>query len=86
MRKTFTCPKCAHGEILFFPQVADRDDEDSVRPLSIFVRHFDWKEDMEAGKLQAYVCGSCGFTELYTVDPHKIPIPKIPGAKVLRKK
>jgi len=86
MRKTFTCPKCANTEILFFPWIADRDDQDSVRPLSIFVRHFDWKDDLESGKLQAYVCSACGYTELYTTDPAKIPMAKIPGAKVLRKK
>jgi len=83
MRKTHLCPKCGHNEILFIPTIADRDDRDVVRPLSIHVQHFDWKEDAEMGKLQAYVCHACGFTELYTAEPAQIPIKKIPGAKVL---
>jgi predicted nucleic-acid-binding Zn-ribbon protein len=83
MRKTHLCPKCGHNEILFVPQVADRDDKDSIRPLALHVVHYDWKDDTEAGTLQAYVCRSCGFTELYTGDPAQLPVDKIAGAKIL---
>jgi len=65
MRSSHVCPKCQHREILFVPQVADRDDQDMVRPLVLHVKHLDWK-DVEVGTLQAYVCRGCGFTELYT--------------------
>lgn len=83
MRKSHICPKCGHNEILFLPQLADRDDKDVVRPLVVHVVHYDWKDDMEVGRLQAYVCRSCSYTELYTSEPAQIPINKIPGAKLL---
>jgi predicted nucleic-acid-binding Zn-ribbon protein len=83
MRTNHTCPKCGHGEILFMPQIADRDDRDQVRPLTLHVHHYDWK-DVEMGALQAYVCRKCGYTELYTQNAGALPVDKIPGAKVLK--
>ena len=85
MRTSNTCPKCGHGEVLFVPRLADRDDRDCVRPLVLHVQHYDWKDD-EMGTLQAYVCRSCGYTELYTAQASAIPVDKIPGAQVLRAK
>jgi ADP-ribose pyrophosphatase YjhB (NUDIX family)/predicted nucleic-acid-binding Zn-ribbon protein len=83
MRSTHVCPKCQNTEILFLPQLADRDDENQVRPLVAHVVHFDWREDIEVGKIQAYVCLACGYTELYTNEVGKIPWQKVPGARVL---
>jgi predicted nucleic-acid-binding Zn-ribbon protein len=83
MRTQLICPKCGHDKILFVPQLADRDDKDVVRPLVVHVVHFDWKDDHEMGKLQAYVCRACGYTELYTHGAKDIPLDKIPGAKIL---
>ena len=83
MRTSQICPKCGHNEIIFLPQLADRDDKDAVRPLVAHVVHFDWRDDVEVGKLQAYVCRSCGFTELHASDAQQIPVDKIPGAKLL---
>jgi predicted nucleic-acid-binding Zn-ribbon protein len=83
MKKSLICPKCGNNEILFFPELADRDDRDVVRPLVVHVTHFSWKDDVEMGKLQAYVCKACSFTELYTNDADKLPLEKIPGAKLL---
>ncbi len=85
MRSSHTCPKCGHGEILFVPRVADRDDHDKVRPLVLHVTHLDWK-DIEVGALQAYVCRKCGFTELYTAGADSLVPERIPGAVVLRAK
>ena len=85
MRDIHECPKCKHGEIAFLPQLADRDDDDVVRPLVVHVVHLDYK-DLEMGTLQAYICRACGYTELYTKDAKSLPIDKIPGAKILRKK
>ena len=85
MRTAHVCPKCGHGEILFIPQVADRDDRDQVRPLSLHVLHYDWK-DVEMGNLQAYVCRGCGYTELYAQNASALPLDKIPGAKLLKAK
>jgi ribosomal protein L37AE/L43A len=83
MKQDHVCPRCQHGEILFIPRIADRDDRDTVRPLSLHVLHYDWK-DVEMGTLEAYVCRSCGYTELYTHDAAAMPVDKIPGAKVLK--
>jgi len=83
MKTSHVCPKCGHGEILFMPRVADRDDRDNVRPLSLHVMHYDWK-DVEVGTIQAYVCRGCGFTELYTLNAAALPVEKIPDAQVLK--
>ena len=83
MRKSRTCPKCQHQEILFIPQLADRDDDDAVRPFVLHVVHYDWKDDVELGKLQAYICRACSYTELYTADADKLDPEKIPGARIL---
>ena len=83
MKATHICPKCKHEEVLFLPQIADRDDDEQIRPLSAHVVHFDWKDDVEIGKLQAYACLSCGYTELYTNEVPQIPWQKVPGAKLL---
>ena len=85
MRSSHVCPKCQHREILFVPQVADRDDQDMVRPLVLHVKHLDWK-DVEVGALQAYVCRGCGHTELYTENASALPVDRIPGAQLLRAK
>jgi predicted nucleic-acid-binding Zn-ribbon protein len=83
MRTSHVCPKCQHNEIIFLPQIADRDDKDAVRPLVAHVVHYDWRDDVEVGKLQAYVCRGCGYTELYSSDANQIPVNKVPGAKLL---
>ncbi len=36
------------------------------------------------GLIEAYVCRSCGYTELCTRAPRKIPHKKIKGAKLLK--
>ena len=82
--KSGVCAKCQHKEVLFVPQIADRDDEDRIRPLSVHVVHFDWKDDIEDGIVQAYICTKCGYTELYTAQPDKLDIAKIPGAKLIK--
>lgn len=87
MRETHRCPKCKHGEVLFVSQLADRDDRDAIRPLVLHVVEFDWRADMEFGKIQAYACRKCGFTELYSSDVAAIPLDKLPaGSKVLKAK
>ena len=84
MKKTHTCPKCHHGELIFIPQLADRDDGDNVRPIVLHVVHYSWRDDMEYGKIQAYICRKCNYTELYTADIEGMPLEKIPGAKILK--
>ncbi len=84
MRTSHRCPKCHHDEVLFVPQVADRDDKLNIKPLMIHVVEFDWRHDMEFGQIQAYVCRGCGFTELYTSGADKLLVEKIPGARILK--
>jgi rubredoxin len=86
MRTTHRCPKCQHGEVLFVPQLADRDDDERIRPLVVHVVEYDWRDDAEFGRLQAYVCRECGYTELYTEKAGLLPVHKIPGAKILTAK
>jgi len=83
MRTTHVCPKCKNEEILFLPQIADRDDDNKVRPLVAHVVHYDWRDDMEVVKLQAYVCLACGYTELYAHEARQIHWQKVPNARVL---
>jgi predicted nucleic-acid-binding Zn-ribbon protein len=85
MRASHVCPKCHHREVLFVPHIADRDDRDNVKPLTLHVKHHDWKDD-ELGEIQAYVCRKCGYTELYTAKADTLPVAKMPGAKLLKPK
>jgi predicted nucleic-acid-binding Zn-ribbon protein len=85
MRNTHICPKCNHREVLFVPQIADRDDSDVVRPLHLHVKNLDYK-DIEIGAIQAYVCRGCGYTELYTENIANLPVNRIPGAELRRAK
>jgi predicted nucleic-acid-binding Zn-ribbon protein len=86
MRTSHACPKCQCQEVLFLPQIADRDDDNNVRPLVAHVVHYDWKDDVEVGKLTAYVCRDCGYTEMYTNEVRAIPWQTVPGAKLLTPK
>ncbi len=86
MQKTHRCPKCNHDEVLFVPQLADRDDDDKIRPLVVHVVEYGWRDDAEFGRIQAYVCRACGYTELYTEKARLLPADKIPGAKILKAK
>jgi predicted nucleic-acid-binding Zn-ribbon protein len=86
MRKTHRCPKCQHGEVLFVPQIADRDDRDRIRPLVVHVLEYDWREDAEFGRIEAYICRACEYTEFYTEKAGLLPVDKIPGAKILKAK
>ena len=54
--------------------------EPKVFPLCV---HVDLEKGVRYGQIEAYICEACGFTEMYTVDPKKIPVSKIPGARVL---
>jgi predicted nucleic-acid-binding Zn-ribbon protein len=85
MRLTQTCPKCKSDDVVHIPQIADRDDGDVVRPLMLYVKHSSWKEDTEIGRVEAYVCRHCGFTELYTAGAAQLPLDRIPGSRVLKK-
>lgn len=84
VRTSHRCPKCNNDEVLFVPQLADRDDKLHIKPLMVHVVEFDWRHDMEFGQIQAYICRGCGFTELYTSGAEKLPVDKIPGARIYK--
>jgi predicted nucleic-acid-binding Zn-ribbon protein len=86
VRQTSRCPKCQAEDILFVPQLADRDDQLNVKPMVVHVVEYDWRDDMEFGRIQAYICRKSGFTELYTKGAEHLPADKIPGARILRPK
>ena len=70
---------------MFVPQLADRDDGGQRRALALHVVEFDWKENAEYGHIEAYVCRTCGFMELYVREPKSVPIDgkSVPGIEVL---
>lgn len=84
MKKTQRCPKCDGDRILYIAQVADRYGEhlnsDATTPMKI--AHYEknvgsilgmaMSTTSRAGELEAGVCAACGYTELYTRDPHNI--------------
>jgi len=78
MRKTIFCPKCGANEILFLPRLTDSNfDELAVFTEGAFMKRL-------FGRIEAHICRGCGYTELYTSDPEKIPVDRIVGARVLR--
>lgn len=76
MKHSLTCPKCHCTEILHVKRLADRD------RVSTGVQHLAYveksalggfaKETSGVGRLEAYVCSSCGLVEQYLVEP--IPV------------
>jgi rubrerythrin len=85
VRAATTCPKCQHSEIVFLPRVTDF--QESV--LAAYVSNEDWPrrgKPTVRGALHAYICRQCGYTELYADEPEQIPIDRIPGAKLLKRR
>ena len=48
------------------------------------MHEYDWREDAEFGRIEAYICRACEYTELYTEKAAMLPVDKIPGAKLLK--
>ena len=78
MRQTHQCPKCSATEVLHIPRVRD-----SQQGTICIHTEQGWVDNRLYGRLEAYVCGACGFTELYAVNPSEIPIDRIDGARRL---
>jgi predicted nucleic-acid-binding Zn-ribbon protein len=90
MRTSHRCPKCAGAELLHARQVADHvgeayshhddreprmDAVDRDTTTRFRIARIQHKGSYaSAGRVEAWVCRTCGFTELYTVDVAKIPI------------
>ena len=71
MRSTGRCPKCSSTAILDNARVIDRGDYNTKRDLevAVYTQPEAWIFKGERkGRLAAWVCTGCGFTELYCVD------------------
>jgi predicted nucleic-acid-binding Zn-ribbon protein len=62
MRNRHVCPKCDHREIVHFPQL-----EANHAPVCVETQIGLWRQG-GIGRFEAYVCGKCGFAELYMLD------------------
>jgi predicted nucleic-acid-binding Zn-ribbon protein len=70
--KDTACPKCGSNEIIREAEVRDYDAQ-SYRRLSVYVPLRNpqgglIKKTTESGELRAWVCGQCGYTELYATN------------------
>ena len=79
MRQRHVCPKCSHNHILLIESVPDTGEfSTEIRQLHIaeVFAGEGWFGDKTttAGRLSAAVCRQCGYTELYTTDPARIPV------------
>lgn len=77
MRTTHKCPKCQNPEVLYVPRLHDaRHDEMRVGSRGIF--------NLQAnGTFEAYICRSCGFSELYVKNVADVDVASIAGAEIL---
>ncbi len=70
--KNKVCPKCESSEIIEDAEVRDYD-ASSYRPLAVHVKLVNptggsSKRRMCLAKLRAWMCGACGYTELYATN------------------
>ncbi len=84
MKNTRRCPKCQCDRILYIATVADRYGEHLNQDASVPMKIAHYSKSMgkvlglalttteRAGELEAGVCPACGYTELYTKNPHDI--------------
>ena len=70
--KNKVCPKCESSEIIEEAEVRDHD-ASSYRPLGVHVKLANptggfIKKTHVSGELRAWICGACGYTELYATN------------------
>ena len=70
--KDGSCPKCASKDVMAGVEVRD-DGRNGSHPLLVVVEEPEpskhaaiWIQAQSTGELQAWICASCGYTELYT--------------------
>lgn len=81
MRKG-VCPLCGHNEII--RAAADTLDQFAIRrPLSV-AYEMGWTEARSVGRLSYCICRSCGFTQLFTLEPEKVPIGERYGTSLVK--
>ncbi|MEU9884409.1 hypothetical protein [Sphaerisporangium sp. NPDC051011] len=71
MRNGF-CAKCGSNHVMEGVEVRDRASNGPV-PLKVHITEpeppdhgFIWKQGSSSGTVRAWICASCGYTELYT--------------------
>ncbi len=79
MKKTNQCPKCGSTDIVVDATAIDRGHSDFQRELTVAT--FGKPDALvfkEAHKstVSAWVCGQCGYLELYADSPSTLKLPK----------
>ncbi len=70
MKRTRRCPKCSNERIYHSGCVMDRGEGNEA--LCLAVRRSDAIHAHDLGQFEVYVCTSCGFSELYVIDPAEL--------------
>jgi predicted nucleic-acid-binding Zn-ribbon protein len=80
MKEKHVCPRCRNNEVLYVKEVNDEMDSHSRNWRIARVKYieegiFGQKRRVNmVGRVEAYICRRCGYTELYTKDPESLPI------------
>lgn len=78
MRRSGSCPKCNHDQLLHIAHVAETSHHaPALREMYLALTHvgeswFGEEKRERVGKLTATMCRSCGFTEFYVDDPQSL--------------
>ena len=83
MKKSKQCPKCESLKIGHLEYQVDRStkfDQATERVLG-FSEEPGWLADTQVklGRLEAYLCGECGYYESYVIRPKKVEWDKLTG-------
>ena len=75
MQDSEICPKCKSTQVIKHVRLVDRGHGDSRKDLSVEI--YEKPEALifkgtHKGPLNAWVCGSCGFTELYVANAEEL--------------
>jgi ribosomal protein S27AE len=69
------CPKCGSHVIIKNREVTDRADYSTPTPLSLTIigRETGFlSNNIVTGQIRAWICGECGYTELFTTNFRKL--------------
>ncbi len=75
MRSSGTCPKCGSPRLIKGARIVDRGQDSSKHDLTVEIHE---KPDAvffkrtHQGTLRAWICGHCGFTEIYASNPDEL--------------
>ena len=78
MKRSAKCPKCGGTDIIADAQVVDRGHYDARRDLSVATYRSPTAivfKGRQETTVSAWVCGACGYIELYADSPSKLDVP-----------